>query len=91
MANYEQLPGLMLPLSKLNSAGLNPGNKKTFRVKNSGKQKEVQGNNKAMKIASNFTRILSNENVSPNSKGLRALGGRGRRTTIFALVLPQHL
>ena len=27
-----------------------------------------------MKIASNFTRILSNENVSPNSKGLRALG-----------------
>ena len=44
-----------------------PGNKKTFRVKNTGKQKEVQGNNKAMKIASNFTRILTNENVSPDS------------------------
>ena len=30
-------------------------------------QKEVQENNKAMKIASNFTRILTNENVSPDS------------------------
>ena len=79
----------------INSAGLNPGNKKTFRVKNSGKQKEVQGNNKAMKIASNFTRILSNENVSPNSKGLRALGwpvkGVGAVPQFFALVLLQHL
>ena len=48
-----------------------------------------------MKIASNFTRILSNENVSPNSKGLRALGwpvkGVGAVPQFFALVLPQHL
>ena len=29
--------------------------------------KKVQGNNKVMKIASNFTRILTNENVSPDS------------------------
>ena len=43
--------------------------------------KEVQGNNKAMKIASNFTRILSNENVSPNSKP-----GRPNKRLHFALV-----
>ena len=42
-------------------------------IKNSGKQKEVQGNNKAMKIASNFTRILTNENVSPDSMPYRNL------------------
>ena len=45
-----------------------------------------------MKIASNFTRILSNENVSPNSKGLRALGwpvkGVGAVPQFFALVSP---
>ena len=72
-----------------------PRKQKKFRVKNSGKQKEVQGNNKAMKIASNFPRILSNENVSPNSKGLRALGwpvkGMGVVPQFFALILPQHL
>ena len=37
-------------------------------------------------MAPNFTRILSNENVSPNSKGLRALVWPVKdvgRTTIF--------
>ena len=53
--------------TRLRDINQKPGNKKTFRVKNSGKQKEVQGNNKAMKIASNFTRILTNENVLPDS------------------------
>ena len=48
----------------------NSGNKKTFRVQN-WEQKDFQGNNKAMKIASNFTRILSNENVSPDSRSSR--------------------
>ena len=53
-----------------------PRRKKTFRVKNSGKQKEVQGNNKAMKITSNFTGFLPIKNVSPDSSTLQKRSDR---------------